>query len=151
MKFTYFIENEAPTSWIPPIFRHENCSARHDARCKNIHGLPGPDRTYKGEAKWKTRVFCDKAFKAGEATPEQVRYILNRCPCDFTQSFEDGWKSWSNGREREGSKERYLACEYTPALNQAVALFCPRRQLPRSDIEVITVDSEDEWEAVARS
>lgn len=76
-------------------------------------------------------VFRGTTFAAGQASVEQVQYILKRCDADQRAFFNGAWLSWCSERgalnrsQPFGGIEAFLAAGWHEDLNEVIAKVCP--------------------------
>lgn len=92
-------------------------------------------------------VFNNQRFSAGEATDEQVRYIISCSTCQNTTKLEKAWQdaleeARTDGEVLDIGKETYLSHLFADWLNEIVKMACPTPSLPpRVDID-LTLDDD---------
>lgn len=109
-------------------FDHPACSDR--APC--MDGQAGYKMTCMGAGPSRLRniVHSHVRFDADEASEEQVKFILSRCPCKYTAYFQEAWEDWcietiKKGRRRTRTKERHLSKRFCTRINGVIKEFCP--------------------------
>lgn len=131
---------------LPRIGKHLRCG--NGRRCIDEDvGVPQPaDQIV---------VYNDRTFDLGEATKEEVRFIVSQCSCENTEKLArllgKAHEVWieRNGETYEGwAREDELSNTLVANLNEAVATCCPSRTTWGPVVEVIDlVSSDDEDEA----
>ena len=87
------------------------------------------------------RVFRGDSFSKGQATDEQVNFILSCCTCTNTQALQQAWDEFRKAEERKGltpryeSKERYFSHDCWRVLNQLVG-WCPEKWKFEGEIDL---------------
>ena len=92
-------------------------------------------------------VFNHVYFSPGEATDDQVRYIISRCSCQNTMRLEQAWQdvlkeAAEDGQDIEISKEEYLSHFFADWLNQLVRRACPTPSFPQRVEIDLTMDDD---------
>lgn len=136
-----FCPSTAREVWREESFRHETCDKEQYASCKAFDNY-SRRCCHEREIAWAARRVMDaRQFKVGEATEGEVRYILRKCPCNFIESFNEGWQSWTYENAAEDwSKERFIAHFYSDQLNEAKERFCPQTHQEHEGKEIILID-----------
>lgn len=82
-------------------------------------------------------VFQGTTFKAGQASAEQVQYILKRCDADQKALFTSAWLAWCAEKVAENNLqpfdgiEAFLAEGWCIDLNEVISKVCPMQPKPR--------------------
>ncbi|EME38163.1 hypothetical protein DOTSEDRAFT_29746 [Dothistroma septosporum NZE10] len=108
-------------------FHHDGCLAP-PAPCRDrVCG-----RLIDGNYHSVSRVFRGETFAKGQATDEQVNFILSCCTCTNTQALQQAWEKFQrveherNARPRYQSREQYFSHDCWRVLNQLIT-WCPEK------------------------
>ncbi|KAK4616393.1 uncharacterized protein CLAFUR5_05266 [Fulvia fulva] len=91
-----------------------------------------------------TPVFRGDSFRKGQATDDQVNFILSCCTCTNTQALQQAWEEFRGREERNGvsqslsryeSRERYFSSDCWRVLNQLVG-WCPEKWRFEGEIDL---------------
>lgn len=109
------------TNYLAPDFRHEGCPSA-PSPCSHI--LAGCRASASGARPVSRR----KIFKRGEASPEEVRWLIRRSDCSTTELMQRAWLHRLGQRKHSPlpkgcTKETFLSQWHPGKLNRAAALF----------------------------
>ena len=83
-----------------------------------------------GSSNIRGQVYRNKRFKQGEATPDEIRYVISRCPCPYTDYLHGGWEQYvadmvEQGRDNKYNKATYLSKRFHEDINELISAYCP--------------------------
>lgn len=109
-------------------FRHQGCVGRTPCVDRKVGYCFTSNRA--GPSHTRNTVCRQTRFGREEATIEQVRFILSRCPCPYTAYFQEAWEYYCaemakrNKRIRR-TKEEHLSKRFSRQINGVINEFCP--------------------------
>ncbi|KAK4500546.1 hypothetical protein PRZ48_008735 [Zasmidium cellare] len=125
-----FVKPERMSSSDPPASLHlDTCRGAPYPCTHPIAGCEPPvigdDSTYPPQV-----VFNDKKFTRGQATDEEIRYILSRCWCPTTECLQNMWEADQaeaaiDGDSMYDSKEDFLSIACYELLTDIARMCCP--------------------------
>lgn len=129
--------NLPPGSSAAPPMQATDGSAHADCLggmepCIAYGTIMAPISTQPGSSRLPGTVYSDRRFRPGEATDEEVQFVLAYCSCGNADIFERTWQTWV--RKRDASKlpcvftrDQFISQACVVNLNRAVEFCCPER------------------------
>ncbi|KAK4500550.1 hypothetical protein PRZ48_008739 [Zasmidium cellare] len=118
-------QRQSPVGFPPMFFEHKNCNGSRNAPCTDpVVGAVAPSDPA-------AIVFCNQEFRPGQATNDQVHFIISRSDCAAAEQLDETWQKVRSKHEERGienrwsSKENYISHRRWRLLNELIREFCP--------------------------
>ncbi|KAF2159915.1 hypothetical protein M409DRAFT_29524 [Zasmidium cellare ATCC 36951] len=109
------------TNYLTPGFRHEGCPGAPSPCQHFLAGCQSPESEVQA-------VERGRIFKRGEASPEEVRWLIRRSDCSMTELMSRAWLHRLGQRKQSPlpkgcTKESFLSQWHPGKISRAAALF----------------------------